>query len=144
VAEDLAALLAREGALLESAKGPVPNVADLVAGETIRGSWWAHPSSHAIFDALNALATSPDVARMRLIGGKVTLVHRRLWPPLLRVADRLPADRTAVLRHEHTPSGAHRTTRIALRDWVTADVVDLAERLSEEEALAQLPPALSF
>ena len=32
--------------LLQSAKGPVPNVADLVAGEPIKGSWWGHPAGH--------------------------------------------------------------------------------------------------
>ena len=39
-----------------------------------------HPASHSIFDALNLLAASPDVVRMRLVNGKLTLVHRRLWP----------------------------------------------------------------
>ena len=46
--------LAEQGMLLESARGPLPNVAELVAGEPIHGSWWSHPSSHAIFEALNA------------------------------------------------------------------------------------------
>jgi len=57
------------------------------AGEPIRGSWWGHPAGHAIFDALNSLTESPDVVRTRLVNGKVTLVHRRLWPALARLAD---------------------------------------------------------
>jgi hypothetical protein len=139
VAQDLAAALAQEGLLLESAKGPLPNVAELVAGEPIRGSWWGHPRSHAIFDALNALASSPEVARMRLVGGKVTLVHRRLWPALLRVAERLPPDATRVLLEEHTATGAHHTTTVGLREWAPVEVAAEADALSEAEALALLP-----
>jgi hypothetical protein len=67
------ATLIEHGMLLESAHGPLPRVAELVAGERISGSWWGHPSSHAIFDAINALADSPDVVRTRLVNGKVTL-----------------------------------------------------------------------
>jgi hypothetical protein len=54
------AALVEHGMLLESARGPLPNVAEMVAGEPIRGSWWGHPASHAIFDALNTLAASSE------------------------------------------------------------------------------------
>jgi hypothetical protein len=30
------------GIVLESARGPVPNLAEAVAGERIRGGWWGH------------------------------------------------------------------------------------------------------
>ena len=79
--------LIKHGMLLQSAHGPLPNVAEMIAGEPIRGSWWNHPASRSIFDALNLLAESPDVVRMRLVNGKVTLVHRRL------VVDRDAGDR---------------------------------------------------
>ena len=92
------ATLIEHGMLLESAHGPLPSVAELVAGERISGSWWGHPSSHAIFNAINALADSPDVVRTRLVNGKVTLVHRRVWSALVRVADRFPIDRLAAIR----------------------------------------------
>ena len=39
------------------------NVAELVAGEPIRDSWWAHPWSYAIFEVLNVVADSSDVVR---------------------------------------------------------------------------------
>jgi hypothetical protein len=55
--------LREHGMLLKSARGPLPNVAELVAGEPISGSWWSHDASHAIFDAINRLADSPDVVR---------------------------------------------------------------------------------
>jgi hypothetical protein len=77
---EVKAVLAERGVLLESARGPIPNVAELIAGDPISGSWWAHPASHAIFAAINAVADSPDVVRLRLVNGKVTLVHRRVWP----------------------------------------------------------------
>ena len=94
--------LVEHGMLLESARGPLPNVAEMIAGEPISGSWWSHPRSHAIFAEINALADSPDVVRMRLVNGKVTLVHRRVWPALVRVADRFPPERLAAIAEEHT------------------------------------------
>jgi hypothetical protein len=64
----------------------LPSAVAIVAGEPLQGSWWSHPSGHAIFNSLNALATHPDVLVTRLVGGKVTFVHRRLWPAVLAVA----------------------------------------------------------
>jgi hypothetical protein len=136
------AALVEHGMLLESARGPLPNVAEMVAGEPIRGSWWGHPASHAIFDALNTLAASPDVVRTRLVKGKVTLVHRRLWPALARVADRFPPERVAAIHEEHTSTGAHRVHAEPFPDWVPGDVLAAAQDLSADDALAQLPPCL--
>ena len=70
--------LVEHGILLESARGPLPNIAEMIAGEPIRGSWWSHPRSHEIFAAINALADSPDVVRTRLVNGKVTTLYRDL------------------------------------------------------------------
>src|SRR6478736_240953 len=74
--------LREQGMVLQSARGPVPNVTEYVAGEPIRGSWWGHPAGHEIFAVLTHLMSSPDVVATRLINGKITLVHRRLWPAL--------------------------------------------------------------
>ena len=139
---DLMATLIAEGMLLQSARGPIPNVAELVAGEPIRGSWWAHPDGHAIFDALQTLSESPDVVRLRLVNGKVTLVHRRVWPALVRVSDRFPAERLAAIEEEHTETGAHRKIETPFPDWVPDKVVAAAKRLSEKQALAILPECL--
>ena len=141
--DDVMAVLVDYGMLLQSAHGPIPNVAALVAGERIRGSWWAHPKSHDIFDALNALDDSPDVVRLKLLNGKITLVHRRLWPALVRVADRFDAKQLAALHEEHTASGAHRVEEEPFPDWVPNDVRQAAELLSVEEALALLPAAVA-
>jgi hypothetical protein len=142
VHDDLLATLAEQGMLLESAHGPLPNVAELVAGEPIRGSWWSHPQNRAIFQAINRLARSPDVVRTRLVNGRVTLVHRRVWPPLVRVADRLPADRLAAIREEHTSTGAHRVQEQPFPDWVPDDDIRAGGLLSIDEALAELPACL--
>jgi hypothetical protein len=130
------------GIVLQSAHGPLPNLAELVAGGPIRGSWWGHPSGHAIFRVLNQVRDSPDVVALRLFNGKITLVHRRLWPALVRVADRFPAARLAAIEEQHTSSGAHLTVEIPFPDWVPLDDATAASKLSIQEALAQLPACL--
>jgi hypothetical protein len=141
-AVDPMAALVEHGMLLESARGPLPNVAEMVAGEPIRGSWWGHPAGHAIFDALNSLAESPDVVRTRLVNRKVTLVHRRLWPALARLADRFPPEDIAAIHEEHASTGAHRIREQPFADWVPSDVLQAAQELSADDALAELPPCL--
>jgi hypothetical protein len=136
------ATLIRNGMLLQSAKGPLPNVAELVAGAPIKGSWWGHPKSHAIFNTLASISDSPDVVRTRLVNGKVTLIHRRVWPALVRVADRFTPKQLAALHEEHTTSGAHRVHERPFPEWVPDDVRVAAGELSVEEAWAQLPACL--
>jgi hypothetical protein len=88
VARDLDHVLVelRARGLLLAADAELPSVATIVAGEKVRGSWWRHPKAHAVFAACEALAERPDVLATKLVGGKVTYVHRALWPPLLAVA----------------------------------------------------------
>lgn len=76
----------REHGLLLVADNVLPSLATLVAGGPIRGSWWGHPKGHAIFRAAEALSDHPEALVVRLVSGKVTFVHRRLWPALLRAA----------------------------------------------------------
>jgi hypothetical protein len=99
------------------------------------------PSEPAIFAAINRLAESPDVVRTRLVNGKVTLIHRRLWPALVRLADRLPVERLAAIDEEHLPSGAHRVLEYPFPSWVPDDVAQLARGMSDDEAVSQLPSA---
>jgi hypothetical protein len=139
---DVMAVLIEHGMLLQSAHGPIPSVAELVAGERIKGSWWAHPKSHEIFTELGLLDASPDVVRLRLVSGKVTLVHRRVWPALVRLADRFTPKQLAALHEEHTASGAHKVQEQPFPDWAPDDVLRASEQLSVEQALAQLPECL--
>jgi hypothetical protein len=128
--------------VLQSARGPIPSLAEHIAGEPIRGSWWAHKSGHEIFAVLTRVLSSPDVIATRLINGKITLIHRRVWPALVRVADRFPTEHLAAVDEEHTASGAHRTTEIPFPEWVPIEDVSAARLLSIDEALAQLPACL--
>src|SRR5437763_6756577 len=101
------AFVKANGVVLESGRGAVPSLAEAIAGAPIRGSWWAHPKANTIFLCSRAVRKSVDVLVCRLVGGKVTYVHRRFWPALVRLADRLDADRLAAIQEVHTASGAH-------------------------------------
>ncbi len=77
--------LDKNGILLQS-DAVLPSVASLIAGEPVRGSWWSHPRAQLIFVTLNKLEDHKDVLFTKLISGKVTLVHRRLWSGFLAIA----------------------------------------------------------
>jgi len=139
---DALAWVAAQGMVLQSARGPLANLAEHVAGEPIRGSWWGHPDSQAIFRALHEVRDSPDVVALRLLNGKVTLVHRRLWPALVCLAAAFPGDRLAAVTEVHTAQGAHRTINVPFPEWVPADTLIAAARLDPAAAWAALPPAV--
>jgi glutamate 5-kinase len=130
----------RHGVVLVSAKGPVPRLTEAIAGEPIAGSWWSHAKAHEIFAVLQAVAESGDVLVCRLVEGKVTLVHRRLWPALVRVAERFPKNDVAQVREEHTASGHHVNREVLFPKWVPVEVRERAKAMSEEQALAALGP----
>ena len=134
------AFVRRHGVVLASAHGPVPSLAEAVAGGPIRGSWWAHPRSHAIFAALGVVRDSPDVLTCRVVGGKLTFVHRRLWPALVRVGARFPGRRLAWVREEHGRMGRHVTHEQPFPDWVPEIVQAESSRLMERQALELLGP----
>ena len=85
ISEVLAAL-AEQGLLYKQDK-QLPSVVGIVTGESLRTSWWSHPRAHLIFAVLTDLADHPDVLFTKLLDRKDTLVHRRLWPSLLAVAE---------------------------------------------------------
>jgi hypothetical protein len=128
------------GIVLESARGPVLSVADAVLGGSRRGSWWGHPGGKAFFGLTRRIRTNENVLVCRLVDGKVTYVHRRVWPALARLARRFGAARLAAIQEIHTDAGAHRITRTPFRKWVSSDVIAKASTLSEEDAFAQLGP----
>lgn len=124
----------RNGLVLLSARGPIPNLAEAVAGGPIRGSWWGHPRGREIFRAMGAVAKSGNVVICRLVRGRLTFVHRRLWPALVRLAPRLPRAALSAIEEEHMASGAHRTIVTPFPRWVPADVRGAARRLGLKEA----------
>jgi hypothetical protein len=126
--------IAQHGVVLASAKGPVPNLAEAVAGEPIRGSWWGLKKGPEIFRALGAVDDSPDVLCFRLVRGKITFVHRRLWPALVRLADELGKEALTAIKQEHTEAGAHRNVATPFPEWVPPEIIAAARGLSAEDA----------
>jgi hypothetical protein len=120
--------------VLQAARGPVPSLAEAIAGGPIRGSWWAHAKGRIIFRAAQAVCKSPDILVCKLIDDKVTYVHRRLWPALVKLAPRFRKAQLAKVWDEHTKSGAHASRRMAFPEWVPSNVVKEAEALSIAEA----------
>lgn len=82
--EECLAALERDGLLLLH-DARLPSVATIVAGGPVKGSWWGHASGHSIFNTAEALEEHPDVAIAKLVDGKVTYVHRKLWGALMAV-----------------------------------------------------------
>ena len=133
------AFVKENGIVLESARGAAPTLAEAIAGKPVRGNWWAHPMADSIFHCSRAVRASPDVLTCRLIGGKVTYVHRSLWPALMRLADRFQGDRLAAIREIHTASGKHKVEITGFPQWVTPEVRRAASKLSAAKAAALLP-----
>ena len=91
--------IAEHGLLLLQDK-KLANVVTFVTGERVKGSWWSHRRAQEIFDAIEALPEDQVIAT-KLVGGKVTFVHRSLWPELLAVS-------TGEREYQvHTASGRH-------------------------------------
>jgi hypothetical protein len=137
-AAEALAFVETHGVVLVSAKGSAPKLVDAIVGHRIDGSWWSHPEGRRIFAILSAVTESEQVLVCRLLGGKITLVHRRLWPALARMADRLAPEQIAQVRQEHTPSGRHVNHEIPFPRWVPVAVLDEAAALGAEEALSAL------
>src|SRR5207249_10717922 len=132
------AFVERHGIVLQAARGPVPNLAEAVAGGPIRGSWWGHARGHEIFWLTRAVRDSGDVLVCRLVGGKITYVHRRLWPAVVRLARTFVRKDLAALREAHRPRGRHQLRVVPFPRWVPSKVQRQARHLSETEAQAAL------
>ena len=130
--------IASHGVVLEAARGDVPNVAGYIAGEPIRGSWWGHAKSQEIFRLTRAVRDSEDILVCRLVDGKITFVHRKLWPALVRLAGRFPRAALARVTEVHTAGGKHALKQTPFPKWVPAAVLDEAGAMSEAAAEKRL------
>jgi hypothetical protein len=137
------AFVERHGAVLLAAHGPLPNLAEAIAGEPIRGSWWGHAKGRDIYRLSGAVEDSGDVVTLKLVRGKLTLIHRRLWPALVKLESRFERSQLARVWSEHTQSGAHRSRHEPFPSWVPAEVTRAAASISETEAESQLAQLLS-
>ena len=136
------AFIKRHGVVLQAARGPVPSLAEAIVGGPIRGSWWGHPKGQEIFQLTEAVSESSEVLVCKLVNDKVTYVHRRLWPALVKLAARFPKRRLAKTWNEHTRTGAHRSRQIAFPEWVPSEVMQQVARLSISDAERILAPWL--
>lgn len=132
-----------QGIVTESARSSLSSLAEAVAGEPITGSWWAHPRHSEIFHLTRIVRASPDILVCRLATGKVTFVHRRLWPYLVRLAGEFDAERLAAIREIHTSTGKHQVKETPFPDWVPSEVEEQALGIGEEEARAALGEVLA-
>jgi len=108
------------GFLLES-DPKLPSVCTLITGAPLRGSWWSHPLAQTIFQVNQKLEDHRDVLLTKLVSGKVTFVHRDLWPEVLAIGtaqeawqmEGLSASARALLKTVEE-TGALRTDKIGL------------------------------
>jgi hypothetical protein len=111
-----------KGGLLFLSDPKRPNAIEVLTGAFPRGSWWSHPQANAIYGILQTVEDHPDVLMAKLLGGKVTLIHRKLWPALLAVVT-------------------------AREPWQVSDLSAVVAQglaaLDEAEAADREPPALS-
>jgi len=116
------AFIRKHGVVLEAAHGPVPSLAEVIAGEAVHGTWVV--SSEKSGD-LRGDASDPRqrrCPRMSPDHGKITFVHRRLWPALVRAAGQFPSDHLSQVREVHTSSGRHMIKEVPFPDWVPSNV----------------------
>jgi hypothetical protein len=134
----------QHGVVLIAARDCVPCLVEVIVGEPIRGSWWAHAQSHGIFAVVQKVVANAELLPCRLIDGKLTLVHRRLWPALVKLAYRFTPEQLAQVRQVHTPSGRHINRVVSFPDWVPQDVLSEARQLDDALAGQLLAPVLPF
>jgi len=130
-AEEALAFVEQHGVVLVSARGTVPRLTEAIIGEPIKGSGWAHAQSHHIYAILQAVTSSEQILVCRLVNGKITLVHRRLWPSLVRLANRFSPEQLSQVEREHTPTGRHVNREVSFPQWVPPDVAALAKTMEE-------------
>lgn len=139
--EEALAFIETEGIVLESAHGRVATFADVVAGERVT-RWWGHPKGRLIFALTRAIRDSPEVLTCRLVDGKVTYVHRRLWPALVKLSGEFEKNGLAAIREEHSSDGKHVMRVTEFPEWVPADVLAKSKRLALREARSMLATVL--
>ena len=130
------------GIAVESARAKVPSLVQLIVGGPVRGSWWAHPKGNDILRLARSIRSSPDILVCRLVDGKITYVHRRLWPALVRLAPRFSKPRLAAVKEVHTPTGKHKVLITPFPKWVPEEIKRDAQKLTENEAASQLAALL--
>jgi len=135
--EEAFSFVETNGIVLESAHGRVPTFADFVAGQRVT-RWWSHPKGRLIFVLTRAMRDSPEVLTCRFIDNKITYIHRRLWPALVKLSGELDTSNLGAIREEHLPGGKHELRVTEFPQWVPAEVLAESKRLTRSEARSML------
>ncbi len=126
------------GVVLQAAKGLEPSLVVRIVGGPIRGSWWGHPMGHEIYTLLQKIEESKAVLICTLASGKVTYIHRRLWPAFVRMSRKFPNNALDKIQQVHLPSGRHERHDIPFPNWVPESVLTSARRLSTRDAAVEI------
>jgi len=110
--------LERIGLLLFSDPA-LPSLVGIIVGEPLRRSWWGHPRGGLIYQAMNRVDDDPTVLSIKLVAGKVTYVHRRLWNAVYAIG----ISRDAWQLDDLSPAARWLLTRVDADGEVRADHV---------------------
>lgn len=133
--DDALRLVREHGLVTLTHCGAGPSLVESMVGRPVKGSWWGHPAGDRIFQAATALQASPEVLVVKLVAGKVTFLHRSLWPALLRVA-RDP-ERVSAARGRLSPLAARLEAELAERGELRVDELAREGGWAEERDLAR-------
>lgn len=126
------------GVVLEAAKGLEPSLAERVAGEPIRGSWWGHPKGQEIYELTTRIRESNIVLTCLLVRGRITYIHCRLWPYFVRMSTKFPRNALDKVQEVHLPSGHHQRQDIPFPKWVPESLLTTSRKLSIREATREI------
>ena len=135
--EEALSFVETNGIVLESAHGRVPTFADFVAGQRVT-RWWSHPKGRLIFALTRGMRDSPEVLTCRFIDNKITYIHRRLWPALVKLSGELDTGKLGAIHEEHLPGGKHELRVTEFPQWVPAEVLAESKRLTRSKARSML------
>ncbi len=99
----------------------LPSLVGMIVDEPLHASWLGHPRAQLIYATMNRADDDPHLLATKLIAGKVTYVHERLWPALVtlgtanedwQLGSLSPAARW--LLHEVVTSGEVQTNLVVL------------------------------
>ena len=133
------AFVEKHGIVCEAARhARIPSLAAAIAGGPITGNWWSHPRSKEIFSITRAVRDSAQVLVCRIVDGKISYVHRRIWPALVRAEEHFPRRTLARVQEMHSATGKHVLEETPFPDWVADKTMAAAKRMSEADALKAL------
>jgi hypothetical protein len=100
----------------------------------VTGPWCDHPQGKLMMELVRSVRQSPDVLVCKLVQNRPTLVHRRLWPALVRLAPVRGAKILDRIRDEPQADGTVKETLLPYPAWVTLQIKEAARAMSEQEA----------